>query len=76
MRGRSVGAVTIMLYNGWLHGFDTVQDDIPKEGCVAAKTAQPSLACFAIGRKFVRRNASGPHDMTSIRESIAAGGTE
>ena len=32
------------------------------------------FSCFAIGRQFVRRNADGPHDMDSIRESIAAGG--
>ena len=25
------------------------------------------------GRRFVRKNANGPHDMTSIRESMAAG---
>ena len=32
-----------------------------------------NLACFGIGRQFVRKNAEGPHDMASIRRSIAEG---
>ena len=34
---------------------------------------KPNLSCFGVGRRFVRKNAYGPHDMASIRESIAAG---
>ncbi len=34
---------------------------------------KPNLSCFGVGRRFVRKNADGPHDMASIRESIAAG---
>ena len=34
---------------------------------------RPNLACFGVGRRFVRKNANGPHDMTSIRKSIVAG---
>lgn len=44
-----------------------------------ANTAEKKPAmidCFAVGRQFVRRNADGPHDMDSIRNSIAAGGVE
>jgi hypothetical protein len=35
--------------------------------------SKPNLACFGIGRRFVRKNADGPHDMASIRKSIAEG---
>ena len=35
---------------------------------------KPNLACFGVGRRFVRKNADGPHDMASIRKSIADSG--
>lgn len=74
--GRTVSAVTVMLYADWLHGS---RDFIPVPMHMEANQAekQPAMIdCFAVGRQFVRRNADGPHDMDSIRDSIAAGGVE
>ena len=74
LEGRSVRSVTVMLYASWLHGL------VPDPGMASEiSTAKPrggkrpNLACFGVGRRFVRKNANGPHDMASIRESIAAG---
>ena len=73
LQGRSVRSVTVMLYASWLRGL--VDDTGMKDSDVETHTAdtKPILSCFGIGRRFVRRNADGPHDMASIRESIAKG---
>lgn len=70
LQGRSV---TIMLYASWLRGL--VDETGMKDPVVETHTAgtRPNLSCFGIGRRFVRKNADGPHDMASIRESIAKG---
>lgn len=39
----------------------------------SAGSSANGLTCLGVGRRFVRKNADGPHDMASIRESIAAG---
>ena len=71
--GHSVRSVTLMLYDGWLHGRLPLPLAAPS-GRKAGKTARvEALPCFAVGRRFVRRNADGPHDMAAIRKSIAAG---
>ena len=74
LQGRSVRSVTIMLYTGWLRG---LVDESGMKSSVAetrpATGSKPNLACFGIGRRFVRKNAEGPHDMASIRKSIAEG---
>ena len=73
LQGRSVRSVTVMLYASWLRGL--VDDTGMKDSDVETHTAdtKPILSCFGIGRRFVRRNADGPHDMASIRESISKG---
>ena len=73
LQGRSVRSVTIMLYASWLRGL--VEEAGMKDSAVGTHTAgtRPNLSCFGIGRRFVRKNADGPHDMASIRESIAKG---
>ena len=73
LEGRSVRSVTVMLYTSWLRGLVPEPDSTPK--LAAAKSVggkKPNLSCFGVGRHFVRKNANGPHDMASIRESIAA----
>lgn len=71
--GHSVRSVTLMLYDGWLHGTLPLPHSGPT-GRNAGKTDRSdTLPCFAVGRRFVRRNANGPHDMAAIRKSIAAG---
>ena len=74
LQGRSVRSVTIMLYTGWLRG---LVDESGMKSSVAetrpATGSKPNLVCFGIGRRFVRKNADGPHDMASIMESIAKG---
>ena len=74
LEGRSVRSVTMMLYTSWLRGHVSETEETP-EGTRAYPVAgkRPNLACFGVGRRFVRKNADGPHDMASIRESIAAG---
>lgn len=78
LRGQTVRAVTIMLYDGWLRGgFEGTGSALPG-GTVGNRTESDralALPCFGIGRRFVRKNADGPHDMDSIRKSIAAGRT-
>ena len=72
--GRSVRSVTIMLYASWLRGL--VDESGPKSPIVEPRPSTGSkqnLACFGVGRRFVRKNADGPHDMASIRKSIADG---
>lgn len=74
LEGRSVRSVTVMLYTSWLRGLVPEPDSATR--CVVAKPVdgkKPNLSCFGVGRRFVRKNADGPHDMASIRESIAAG---
>ena len=74
LQGRSVRSVTIMLYANWLRG---LVDESGLKSPVAeprpAAGPKPNLSCFGIGRRFVRKNADGPHDMASIRKSIAEG---
>ena len=74
LQGRSVRSVTIMLYTSWLRGL--VDESGMKSPIVdprPATSSKPNLVCFGIGRRFVRKNADGPHDMASIMESIAKG---
>ena len=74
LEGRSVRSVTVMLYASWLRGLVPEPDSAPS--FTASKPCdgkKPNLSCFGVGRRFVRKNADGPHDMASIRESIAAG---
>ena len=71
LQGRSVRSVTIMLYASWLRGL--VDETGMRSPVVEARATGANLSCFGIGRRFVRRNADGPHDMASIRESIAKG---
>ena len=74
LQGRSVRSVTIMLYSSWLRGL--VDESGMKSAIVGLQPAadsKPNLACFGVGRRFVRKNADGPHDMASIRRSIAEG---
>ena len=74
LEGRSVRSVTVMLYSSWLRGLVPEPDSVTR--FAAAKPVggkKPNLSCFGVGRRFVRKNADGPHDMASIRESIASG---
>ena len=74
LQGRSVRSVTIMLYTSWLRGL--VDESGMKSPIVEPRSiagSKPNLACFGVGRQFVRKNADGPHDMASIRKSIAEG---
>ena len=74
LQGRSVRSVTIMLYTNWLRGLvDESGLESPIVEPRPATGSKPNLACFGVGRRFVRKNADGPHDMASLRESIAAG---
>ena len=78
LRGQTVRAVTIMLYDGWLRGGfgDPVAVHLGDiSGDTRGSGRATTLACFGIGRRFVRKNADGPHDMDSIRKSIAEGRT-
>ncbi len=71
--GHSVRSVTLMLYDGWLHGTLVVPPPVSPAHPKGRNAQGNSLPCFAVGRRFVRRNADGPHDMAAIRKSIAAG---
>ena len=74
LQGRSVRSVTIMLYASWLRGLmDETGLKTPVVETKHAAGAKPNLSCFGVGRRFVRKNADGPHDMASIRKSIAEG---
>lgn len=74
LEGRSVRSVTVMLYTSWLRGLVPDPDAAPRLATVKSVGGKrPNLPCFGVGRRFVRKNADGPHDMASIRESIAAG---
>ena len=74
LEGRSVRSVTVMLYTSWLRGLVPDPDAAPRLATVKSVGGKkPNLSCFGVGRRFVRKNADGPHDMASIRESIAAG---
>ena len=74
LEGRSVRSITVMLYTSWLRGL-VPEPDSETRFVVANPVGgkKPNLSCFGVGRRFVRKNAEGPHDMASIRESIAAG---
>lgn len=74
LEGRSVRSVTVMLYTSWLRGL-VPEPDSETRFVVANPVGgkKPNLSCFGVGRRFVRKNVEGPHDMASIRESIAAG---
>ena len=74
LQGRSVRSVTIMLYANWLRGLvDESGLESPIVEPRPVTGSMPNLACFGIGRRFVRKNADGPHDMASIRKSVAEG---
>lgn len=74
LQGRSVRSVTIMLYAGWLRGLVGEEEaNSFAGGPDQVAGVQSNLACFGIGRQFVRKNADGPHDLAAIRRSIAAG---
>ena len=74
LEGRSVRSVTVMLYASWLRGLVPDPESAPDASTKKPRGGKhPNLACFGVGRRFVRKNANGPHDMASIRESIAAG---
>lgn len=74
LEGCSVRSVTVMLYTSWLRGLVPDPDAAPRLATVkSVGEEKPNLSCFGVGRRFVRKNADGPHDMASIRESIAAG---
>ena len=74
LEGRSVRSVTVMLYASWLRGLVPDPECAPDASTKMPRGGKhPNLACFGVGRRFVRKNANGPHDMASIRESIAAG---
>ena len=74
LEGRSVRSVTIMLYASWLRGLVPVPETTLASSREQTRGGKrPNLACFGVGRRFVRKNANGPHDMASIRESIASG---
>lgn len=74
LHGRSVRSVTIMLYSSWLRGLvDESGQESPVVEPRLATGSKPNLACFGVGRRFVRKNVDGPHDMTSIRKSIVDG---
>ena len=74
LEGRSVRSVTVMLYTSWLRGLVPEPDSATRFAVAkSVGSKKPNLSCFGVGRRFVRKNADGPHDMASIRESIAAG---
>ena len=74
LEGRSVSSVTVMLYTSWLRGLVPEPDSSPRLAAVRPIDGKrANLSCFGVGRRFVRKNAEGPHDMASMRESIAAG---
>ena len=74
LEGRSVRSVTVMLYASWLRGLVPNPENAPEAPTKKPRGGKkPNLPCFGVGRRFVRKNSNGPHDMTSIRESIAAG---
>lgn len=64
----------MMLYASWLRGLVPDLESAPEASTKKPRSGKrPNLACFGVGRRFVRKNANGPHDMAPIRESIAAG---
>ncbi len=74
LQGQSVRSVTVMLYDIWLRGYlDETERKEPTSETKSKADSKPNLACFGVGRRFVRKNAEGPHDMASIRRSIAEG---
>jgi len=71
--GLSVRGITILLYGDWLSRPGWVPSP-SVESTTETKKATGSLpSWFGIGRGNVRRNADGPHDMESMRKSIAKG---
>ena len=74
LEGRSVRSVTVMLYASWLRGLVPEPDyEMRFAPTKPADGKKPNLSCFGVGRRFVRKNAEGPHGMASIRKSIADG---
>ena len=74
LQGRSVRSVTIMLYASWLRGLvDETGLQTPVVETKHTAGTKPNLSCFGVGRRFVRKNAEGPHNMASIRKSLAEG---
>ncbi len=71
--GFSVRGITILLYGDWLSrpGWIPSAREEPPPVSNDSKGSLPSW--FAMGRKDVRKNADGPHDLESMRKSIASG---
>ena len=71
--GLSVRGVTILLYGDWLSRpgwIPSARDDATP---VRREPRRALPSWFAMGRSHVRKNADGPHDLESMRKSIAEG---
>ncbi len=71
--GLSVRGVTILLYGDWLSRPGWIPSAHDKTSTVHKEPKHDLPSWFAMGRGHVRKNADGPHDLESIRESIANG---
>ena len=71
--GLSVRGVTILLYGDWLSRPGWIPSARDKVSPIFKEPQRNLPSWFAMGRKHVRKNADGPHDLESIRESIANG---
>ena len=74
--GTTMRHVTIALYGSWMQDPDWIPRI--KTECIltdspnaAAAEPRPTLSCFGIAKP--RAHINGPHDMASIRRSIAKG---
>ena len=76
--GTTLRYVMVALLGDWLSKPDwrpqakteyVIADVEPKE----EEKPKPLLKCLGIARPFIRKHMNGPHDMKSIRASIAEG---
>lgn len=71
--GLSVRGVTILLYGDWLSRPGWIPSARDEATPVRREPRRALPSWFAMGRSHVRKNADGPHDLESMRKSIAEG---
>ena len=71
MDGLTLRAITITLYTDWLDGKNVVP--VAEQEGESAEDAPVSMPSWAgLCGNAITKNVNGPHDMQSIRKSLAA----
>ena len=71
MDGLTLRAITITLYTDWLDGKNTIPAVNPSEEGADAADVESMPSWAGLCGDAITKNADGPHDMRSIRKSIA-----